>query len=60
MSYKRIGRRTVDGLRRTFLLDLASAHDDDVIGQGKCLGLIVRDKDRRHPDPFQDRAQFVH
>ena len=35
---------------RADLLDLAAIHDDDAIGQGHCLDLVVRHIDCRHRD----------
>ena len=39
-------RLVIDLPRRAHLLHMAAAHDNDVVGDGHCLGLVVGDVDR--------------
>ena len=50
------GWLAIDGLGRAPLLDLAAAHDHQVIGQGKGLLLIVGDIKGCHAHPLEDGA----
>lgn len=51
-------RAIVDFARRADLLDAPGTHDDDAVAQFHRLGLIVRDVDRRHAEPAQERVHF--
>ena len=44
---KEIGRTIVDFERSADLLDMAVAQDDDLVGDGHSLDLVMRDIDRR-------------
>lgn len=57
---KSIGGTAMHFRRRALLFDTSLPHHHYVVSQCKSLGLVVRDKDRRHPNTGDDRAQFVH
>ena len=56
---KRVLRLVIDILRAADLLDLALVHDDDGVGHGQCLFLIVRHIYKCNPHPLLDGFQLV-
>ena len=52
------GRRVVDILRRTHLLDPAFRHDDDLVGHRQGLGLVMGHEHRGHADALLDTLEF--
>src|SRR5687768_7506699 len=48
----------IDLIRRSYLLYSAVIQDRDAVAQLECFFLVVRDKDRRDLDRFQQRADL--
>ena len=54
------GGGVVDGLGRADLFDVALAHDDEAVGDGKGFLLVMGDVEGGDADSFEDGAQFDH
>src|SRR6266702_1552197 len=53
-----VGRRVIEFERRTHLLDDAVMHDNDLVGHGHRLDLVMGDVDRRGPQPLVQFLDF--
>ena len=54
-----VGRRVVEFARRAVLRDHRIVHDDDAVGDGQRLFLVVRDVDHGQPELLLDLADLL-